>query len=565
MLLTFTEFPNPRTPKTKNMQVNYEIIIGGDLSDAVKEMLALGTQQRRLLVQSLTYAGSTPNPMNLIGAANAYLPAVWHIQKSLEFSKDTRIKINAPLHFEWTSVLCPKNFPEDRKSQAQGVFVFEVTFILVVRALSHYNAARQEIEKIFAKQRESNSTLTFADPMVSQCLKESIKQLRIGAGVLDFTANDVINQWKKPPKDPLPETRPTVLTILAQYFLCQAQRVFIATAILSNKISLVPNLLMGLANKTQVIAAVFQREYFEIAGVNAICIDPEYVDETLFWTDFAVALASRFSSRIFVSKVDTGDLGVESIEEGVGKAVGHSRVALKGVSAKHLKKLCQRQTLAGKYLQNYSSVVKLLAKENQDLEEENTTVYYAMVDMEQCELPPRSQHKFLITVEKFELPQVDPLSFEQILIAPPTINQKDFNQLPKNIQMELIEEHKRVEAEKLAQQPKSKKGGFFGKKKKQEAAVPEITYECPTGVNAKIFYKLPKDKQAEIVKKFAVSPVPAPAPAAVPQTTGLTPPPGVDPSVFAELPPDIQRELASGGGRAGSNPNPNVSNDRPLW
>lgn len=105
ILLNLEMFDTPKTPKSKKNQVNYSEIMGGDLSGEVRELLELGTQQRRLLVQSLTYAGTVPNPQNLIGAVNAYLPSLWRIQRSLEYSKDTKIKITAPLEFIWSSVL----------------------------------------------------------------------------------------------------------------------------------------------------------------------------------------------------------------------------------------------------------------------------------------------------------------------------------------------------------------------------------------------------------------------------------------------------------------------------
>ena len=60
--------------------------------------------------------GAVPNPNNVIEAVNAYLPSVWHIQKSLEHSKDTKIKINAPLHFEWSSVLSHETRPMVKSS-----------------------------------------------------------------------------------------------------------------------------------------------------------------------------------------------------------------------------------------------------------------------------------------------------------------------------------------------------------------------------------------------------------------------------------------------------------------
>ena len=57
-LLAFRQFNTPRTPKSKKMQVNYDQVIGGDLTADVRDMLRLGTQQRRLLVQGLSYAGT---------------------------------------------------------------------------------------------------------------------------------------------------------------------------------------------------------------------------------------------------------------------------------------------------------------------------------------------------------------------------------------------------------------------------------------------------------------------------------------------------------------------------
>lgn len=469
--------------------------------------------------------GTVPNPNNVIEAVNSYLPYVWKIQKSLEHSKDTKIKLNSPLHFEWSSSICSPIVPEVNRSQTHHVFVFEVTFILVVRALSHYNLARQYIERITAKEKSSGASIPLDDPFLTECFKSSIKELRIGAGVLDFAADKVLNQWRKPPKDGLPEARVKVLKGLSIYFQCQAQRVFLAKVIMSKKYILLPNLFMGLCSKYQLAERLFLSELSILSGVPTTSIDPLFQQECLLMSEMSKVWAFKYTGLTLATKVETGDLGVESVEATFARAVGYMRRCWDSYRSKSIQSLINGSILKDRYgylLKTDSLTVKQTLGE---YENENSTVYYAHVDETECELPTRSQHKFNIVPEEFQMMQVEALSFEQIIRAPPGVDQTDFDAMPKEIQDELLTAHKNKleeEARKaLEAQKAAKKGGFFSRKPKPAAkstnasSTPassgnppaastgaETPLEAPPGVDKTVFAGLPRDMQVEVINDY---------------------------------------------------------------
>lgn len=132
-----------------------------------RQLLLLATRNRELLEEGLTYEGDKVDPRNIIAAVDTYLPSVWKIQESLEYSASATIKLNRELEFYWTTMLNTK-----RKEWKNGVFVYEVCFILVIKAMSHYNQAGNFIQQaLVAEPEEARSRLV-----------QAAKELRTGAG-----------------------------------------------------------------------------------------------------------------------------------------------------------------------------------------------------------------------------------------------------------------------------------------------------------------------------------------------------------------------------------------------
>uniref|UniRef100_A0A7S3LID4 BRO1 domain-containing protein n=2 Tax=Aplanochytrium stocchinoi TaxID=215587 RepID=A0A7S3LID4_9STRA len=472
ILLSFYEFGIPRTPKTKDKTIKYHEIIGGNLKEEVVAMLKTGTQQRRLLVQGLTYAGTTPNPQNVIGSVNAYLPSVWKIQKSLQASKDTLIKLQKPLLFTWHSVLTP---PGEDNTLTQSVFIFEVSMIIVVRALSHYNAAQIEVQRALQNQNNvSNMNAMF---------KNAVTELRNGAGVLDFVAKYLQN-WKKPPKNPLPEVNRRILVGLQNYFLCQAQRILTAKAIMDKQYVIVPQLLGGLQQRYSTCINYLK------SGQQIV---PDIVQECVLMVHVCESFAHRYAASNLRDKIDSGKI-VDDLETNFGNSVAHVIVA----NSKFNINWSGLGNIRKRYEGKCSQVKQILVEMETEFQETNAGVYFGPVDMEEATLPTRSQHKFLPQPIEFNVPAVEALSFQQVPRAPPGIEQKAFEQMPVDIQNELWAQHNAtVEAAKAAEL-EAKNGAKKSKKKKKKGKEPEL----PPGYDRATFNELPPDLQKEILAEY---------------------------------------------------------------
>eukprot|EP00510_Aplanochytrium_minuta_P002040 CAMPEP_0184022272 /NCGR_PEP_ID=MMETSP0954-20121128/10505_1 /TAXON_ID=627963 /ORGANISM="Aplanochytrium sp, Strain PBS07" /LENGTH=490 /DNA_ID=CAMNT_0026304611 /DNA_START=140 /DNA_END=1612 /DNA_ORIENTATION=- len=475
LLLSFVEFDIPRTPKSKDKTIKYEEIIGGNLKEEVVQMLKTGTQQRRLLVQGLTYAGTTPNPQNVIAAVNSYLPSVWRIQKSLETSKDTLIKLQKPLAFTWKSGLVP--YGEDR-SLTESVFIYEVAIILVVRALSHYNAAREEIYR--AVQAIDNKE------SMNAMFKAGVTELRTGAGVLDYVAKYLQN-WKKPPKMPIPEVDRRCLVGLQNYFLCQAQRILIARTILDKKYGIVPKLLLGLSVRFDTCLNYFR---------HATPMLQEVVEECMLMTTNVPALIFKYLAADIRNKIDSGTTA-DDMEIAFGKAVGFATRANAAFLTGPSPGVAKSKRL-GRILVDERAVITEMYNETVDM---NATIYFGPVDMDEAILPSRSEAKFLPQPIEYEAPPVEPLSFVQVPRAPPGVDQKVFEQMPVDIQNELWEQHR---AELAASKDKMEESNQKGKKKKKKNKKKNKKNqpELPPGYDRSTFEELPKELQKEILDDY---------------------------------------------------------------
>ena len=168
LLLSFLDFEVPSTNSVDfNNVFDYEDLRGG-----ARTLLKAASSQRRTLEDGLSYEGCAVNPKNVVEAVNAYLSSVWAIQESLEYSAQAKIKLKGPLEFTWTSVLCSAK-DRGKKGFTNQVFVFELSYVLVVRALSHYNNGFTLAKE--AQSQEEDARTKFV---------ESTKELRLAAGML---------------------------------------------------------------------------------------------------------------------------------------------------------------------------------------------------------------------------------------------------------------------------------------------------------------------------------------------------------------------------------------------
>mmetsp|Transcript_35065 Transcript_35065/g.43276 ORF Transcript_35065/g.43276 Transcript_35065/m.43276 type:complete len:408 (+) Transcript_35065:115-1338(+) len=383
LLLTFLDFGVPSTNP-----VNFcDVIDITDLRDGAKSLLRLASDRRQTLEDGLSYEGSKVDPRNVIASVNVYLESVWAVQESLEYSAQTRIKLKGPLEFTWTSVLCSaKN--RGKKGFTNQVFVFEVCYVLVVRALAHYNNSF-----ILCKEADGQ------EPMNRENLISAVKDLRVSSGILKYVANTLLPRWQSPPHDKPPEVFVEVLESLSKSFLCMAQRITIVSVLMKgdsvNK-SLIVKLFLGLEEHYQGVVTPLSTLPKQVREKD---ISPTLFDEPATFAIVANALAWKYMAIDAHSKIESSDR--PDILSGKAAAfIAHSYTKLKncklGTGSKHLRHVVDAEIadIGAKYT---------------EYQTDNEKVYFGIApDMDDVELP---QRQFLPTAVEFEMPKVDVVSF----------------------------------------------------------------------------------------------------------------------------------------------------------
>uniref|UniRef100_A0A7S2R628 BRO1 domain-containing protein n=1 Tax=Mucochytrium quahogii TaxID=96639 RepID=A0A7S2R628_9STRA len=229
LLLRFFEFNSPRTK-----HVDFNGIIGGALSFEARELLGVTTSQRSTLMDALDNSGQTVDPRNISAAVENYLPSVYKLTHSMEQSAGAHIKLNKPLEFSWTSVLLKKS-KQNVENKCQ-VLVYEVCFVLTVQALAHYNAAK--------------NLVCTENPSRMSNLVAAAKEVRKGAGILEYVSQVLIPRWTNPPKNRAPEVVGEVVLALCGLFCCMGQRLTVVQGLQRGlPPSAIAKLLFGLSER----------------------------------------------------------------------------------------------------------------------------------------------------------------------------------------------------------------------------------------------------------------------------------------------------------------------------
>ena len=191
LLASFREY---KIPSTKPNDLN--ATIGGNLSSAARHLLQNATRQRVTLTDGLEYGGSRVDPRNVVAACEAYFPSIWKVMKSMEASASVNVKLNRELIFAWKTTLTTNTTSSGRAHDgkqgwlSQSVLLYEIAYVLVVRALSHYNTAKVIMHHAVGNNGEIDAS-KFAN---------ASKELRVGAGILECVAIDLLPRWVNPPK-----------------------------------------------------------------------------------------------------------------------------------------------------------------------------------------------------------------------------------------------------------------------------------------------------------------------------------------------------------------------------
>lgn len=206
--------------------VDFDATFGGALPPQARDLLQRTTLQRAKLAEVL--GDKNLDVRNLIAAVDAYLPLLWQLTASLQ-AQEASVKLARKLEFKWTSALSNKP-----KELAVGhTLLFETSFVLTLRALAHRDAAQIALE---------------SDP---ENFAQVSKELRTGAGIFDFLANDLLARVEHTDSGERPlEMNRLVMASLSALFLADAQRVAIAKALHTNASpSVVAKLLLGAAER----------------------------------------------------------------------------------------------------------------------------------------------------------------------------------------------------------------------------------------------------------------------------------------------------------------------------
>ena len=160
------------------------VCLDGFLPADARALLQRAGRQRLRMSEGMTYEGCKVSPANVIAAVDSYFPSIWQITASMEAAASTNVKLTKPLVFEWTSVLC-NNETADAKAKKEkqpmtnkgrklwrnNVLVYEVTEMLVVKALALYNQAGITVGAVAADDTSQHTA--------------AATSLRQGAGAMD--------------------------------------------------------------------------------------------------------------------------------------------------------------------------------------------------------------------------------------------------------------------------------------------------------------------------------------------------------------------------------------------
>lgn len=370
--------------------IDYSRTIGGDLIPEARQLLLLATRNRERLVESLSIEGNPVDPRNAIAAVESYLPSVWKIQESLEYSSSARIELNQKLEFTWTSVLNTKN-----KTWTNDVFVYEVCMILVIRALAHY---------AYAKNLTIQASTVDADQAKTYIVDAS-KQLRIGAGLLQFVAKQMLPRWLGKPEDSPPEVSIPLISCLSQLFLCTAQRLTVINAKLKQTSHrIIAQLLLGLSTKYDSLYESLQ----DVSKKTRANLVQFIQDEPAQFGLIAKALAYKALALDCVEKSDSSD--TPDVLYGKAEAfIAASYGMIKGVTL---------ATSTNQIKSALSQEVTEIGEKFAQIKSDNEKVYYGkVIALDALELP---KEQFLAKPVEFKMPSITVVSFAAVeKTAPP--------------------------------------------------------------------------------------------------------------------------------------------------
>ena len=435
-LLVFGSFGTPTTKR-----VDFDAVIGGKLAHEARELLRVATQFRDSLVDGLDNSGHAVDPRNVVGGVENYLPHIYKITHSMEASASAQIRLNKPLSFSWTSVLTRAKARE----YSCGVLVYEVCFVLTIQALAHYSVAKQMLAP------EQRSRLT--------SLVAAVKELRRGAGILEFVSQVLLPRWVSPPDKRPPEVVSSVVAALSTLFLLMAQRVTVVQAIQKKSPpTALAKLLLGLSERY----AELNRQLLALDRPLYDSLLPQLVDEPPLFATVCFSLGLKF-------------LGEHARkEQKAGQAVAYMHFA-----SDNLVKATYTAPMAEIYRARLDANRRAVDEQFHAFKADNESIYFDGVPTrDRLEIP---QGQFIIKPDDYSLPEVEAVSFAS-----------------KDVEKEAEASAKPAPA---PEQRKSLSSWFSkpaGATPAPAAPTPAAHLKCPKGYSEDVWKELPDDIKQEI-------------------------------------------------------------------
>ncbi len=429
-----TSFREYAIPSTKANDLN--ATIGGNLSPEARRLLQSATRQRVTLTDGLDYGGSKVDPRNVVSAVAAYFPSIWKVMKSMEASASVNVKLNRELKFSWKTTLTSAGARKEEWT-SQSVLLFEIAFCLVVKALAHFNTAKVIMHHAVGNNGEIDA----------QKFASASKELRVGAGILECAAVQLIPRWVSPPNHLPVEMLPKALLALKTIFLVQAQRLAAAKAIATNgKHSVIAKLLNGAADKYDEASGTLRK----LSRDQFALVEHTTKDTLGTWPSILRGLAFKY-------------IGIAKHEEGEwADAAGYLHLA-----SAHLQNMTLGKTLVP-IIGNFVNIEKRVVFEHcSEFANETNNVYFlAPTPPDQLALS-KTHGVFIAKGSPFILPEPETVSFAEVeeelkekgteegdigasmealglepLQPPAGVDPSVFNALPRSVQEDVIEQSK---------------------------------------------------------------------------------------------------------------------------
>eukprot|EP00949_MAST-11_sp_MAST-11-sp1_P001833 g1833.t1 len=251
--------------------VNFVELLDGPFAEETQALLKECTERRGAMVATLSYAGATPDPRNIVQEMKNYFSPLWRLTESLKVAREVQMKAQ---EFAWSSVL-------DRNARSgiwkDSTLVFELAQTLVQMALAMHNVAAHK-----------STTGDYVD---------ASKHLRNAAGILKFVADGILPKWKPVASASPLEVERGIIGGIQRLMQAEAQQMAVAKALLGAVGKVPPALISKLFMGCKVLYDQAASSLRSVSRTKFEEIDQALLEVLGFFPRFFEAQSYRYAAK----------------------------------------------------------------------------------------------------------------------------------------------------------------------------------------------------------------------------------------------------------------------------